>query len=249
MSEKKKSKRQQRREARRKQETRGRLITISVIVVGALLISVALIYPNLRPAGEFVTPEGNPRPMANANSMGDASAPIKIEEFSDFQCPYCQRFYSETESQIVDTFVKTGKVYFVYRSFGDWIGPESAATAEAAYCAGDQNKFWEMHDIIFDNHPGGENVNYFTDRQLTAFAEAIGLDMNAFSDCYNSAKYRDQLTKDLNDGKAAGVTGTPAFVMTYSVDGQEKQRFIAGAYPFSEFEKQINEAMTEMGLQ
>ena len=253
MSEKKMSKRQQRRETRRKQVMRGRVITIFAVVIGALLLAFGLIYPsisrNLRPASEFTTPEGNTRPMANVNAMGDPNAPIKIEEFSDFQCPYCQRFHVETESQIVDAFVKTGKVYFVYRSVGNFIGPESGATAEAAYCAGDQNKYWEMHDIIFDNQPSGENINYYTDRQLTAFAEAIGLDMGAFSDCYTSGKYRAQLQKDYNDAQAEGVSGTPAFVITYSVDGQEKRRFIAGAYPFSEFDKQINEALAEMGIE
>ncbi len=253
MSEKKMSKRQQRREMRRKQEVRGRIITISVVVVGALLVAVALIYPsisrNMRPASEFVTPDENPRPMASANAMGDPNAPIKIEEFSDFQCPYCQRFYTETEGQIKDALVETGKVYFVYRSFGSFIGRESGMAAEAAYCAGDQNKFWEMHDIIFENHPGGENINYYTDRQLTAFAEAIDLDVNEFSDCYSSGKYRNQIQLDYTEGQAAGVTGTPAFVITYTVDGQEKQRFIAGAYPFSEFEKQVNEALAEMGVE
>ncbi|GAB4431845.1 MAG: hypothetical protein Kow002_20010 [Anaerolineales bacterium] len=249
MSEKKKSKRQQRREMRQKQEMRSRIITISVIVIGALLVAFALIYPNLRPAGEFVTPDEHLRPMANGNAMGDPDAPIRIEEFSDFQCPYCQRWYIETEGQLIDTYIETGKVYFIYRSFGAFLGPESAATAEAAYCAGDQNKYWQMHDIIFENHPGGENINYYTDRQIAAFAEALDLDMDAFLDCYNSGKYRDQLQKDLVDGQAAGVTGTPAFVITYTVDGQQKQRLIAGAYPFSEFQKQIDEALAEMGLE
>jgi len=253
MSEKKMSKRKQRRDMRRKEMMRGRIITISVIVVGAVLLAFALIYPNLsrsmRPASEFVTPQDNPRPMAKANAMGDPNAPIKIEEFSDYQCPYCQRFFIETESQIVDAYVKTGKVYFVYRSVGNFIGRESGLTAEAAYCAGDQNKYWEMHDIIFENHPDGENVNYFTDRQLTAFAEAIGLDMQEFSDCYTSGKYRDQLQIDYNDAQAAGVSGTPAFVITYTVNGEEKRDFIAGAYPFSEFEKQVNQALSEMGLE
>ena len=251
MSDKKMSKRQQRREMQRKQEKRGRIITITVVALGALLLAFALIYPNLnlKAAGEFTTPEESPRYMANGNGMGDPNAPIKIEEFSDFQCPYCQRFHVETEAQVVDAFVKTGKAYFTYRTFGAFIGPESEATAEAAYCAGDQGKFWEMHDIIFDNQPNGENVNYFTDRQLSAFAEALNLDMDAFSSCYNSGTYKDQIQQDYNDGQAAGVTGTPAFVITYTVNGESKQRFIAGAYPFSEFETQINEALAEMGLE
>jgi predicted DsbA family dithiol-disulfide isomerase len=84
---------------------------------------------------------------------------------------------------------------------------------------------------------------------LQAFAEALSLDMDAFNSCFNSGKYVDRVEQDYQDGTTAGVTGTPAFLITYIVDGEEKQRFIAGAYPFSEFQTQIEEALTEMGLQ
>jgi len=159
---------------------------------------------------------------------------------------YCERFYKETEKQIEDTYVADGTVHFVYRSFGGFIGPESQAAAEAAYCAGDQNKYWEYHDILFANQTG-ENVGAFADRRLQAFAEALSLDMTAFNDCFNSNKYADRVQQDSVDGTAAGVTGTPAFYFTYTVNGEEKHRLIAGAYPFSEFQTQIEEALTEMG--
>ena len=208
--EKKMSKRQAMRAKRERQARMQRLGMIGIIVVGALLVAVALIYPNLKPVGEVAAANSGERPMANDNAMGDPNAPIKIEEFSDYQCPYCARFYEETEAQIVDTYVATGKVNFVYRSFGNFIGPESQAAAEAAYCAGDQNKYWEYHDILYANQTG-ENVGAYTDRRLQAFAEALSLDMNAFNDCVNSGKYSDRANQDYLDGSAAGVTGTPAF--------------------------------------
>jgi protein-disulfide isomerase len=143
----------------------------------------------------------------------------------------------------VQAYVATGKVYLVYRSFGNFLGPESQMAAEAAYCAGDQNKYWEYHDILFANRTSGA----YTDRRLVAFAEALSLDMGEFNDCYKSNKYSDRVQQDYVDGSAAGVTGTPAFVIIYTVDGEQKQRFISGAYPFSEFQSQIEGALAEMG--
>ncbi len=245
--EQKMSKRQMMREKRQRQARLQRVGVIAIIVVGALLVAAALIYPNLKPVGEVTSVDSAKRPMVNDNAMGDPNAPIKIQEFSDFQCPYCARFHEETEQQIADTYVADGTVYFVYRSFGNFIGAESKAAAEAAYCAGEQGKFWEYHDILFSNQTG-ENVGAFADRRLQAFAEALSLDMDTFNSCLSSNKYADRVNQDRIDGTAAGVTGTPAFLITYTVNGEEKQRFIAGAYPFSEFQTQIEGALSEMGL-
>lgn len=244
--EQKLSKRQAMREKRQRQARLQRLGMIGIIVVGALLVAAALIYPNLRPVGEVASAESVERPMVNDNAMGDPAAPIRIEEFSDYQCPFCARFYEETEWQIADTYVADGTVYFVYRSFGNFIGPESKASAEAAYCAGDQGKYWEYHDILFANQTG-ENVGAYANRRLQAFAEALSLDMDAFNSCLNSGKFSDRADQDRIDGTAAGVTGTPAFVITYTVDGEQRTRFISGAYPFSEFQTQIEGALAEMG--
>lgn len=246
--EQKMSKRQLMREKRQRQARLQRMGMIGIIVVGALLIAAALIYPNLKPVGEVARAGSVERPMVNDNAMGDPNAPIKIEEFSDYQCPFCARFYEDTEWQIADSYVADGTVYFVYRSFGNFIGPESKAAAEAAYCAGDQDKYWEYHDILFANLTG-ENVGAFANRRLQAFAEALSLDMDAFNSCLNSGKYSDRVDQDRVDGTAAGVTGTPAFVITYTVNGEEKQRFISGALPFSEFQTEIEGALAEMGLE
>ncbi len=247
MTEEKISKRQMLREKRRRAAMRNRLITIGFVVVGALLVAFALIAPNLKPVGEITAAAPSPRPMANDNAMGDPNAPITIEEFSDYQCPYCQRFYLETESQLVEKYIATGKVYFIYRSFGEFIGPESRAAAEAAYCAGEQNKYWEFHDILFANQRG-ENVGDYTDRRLLAFAETLGLDMGAFRSCFESGKHSQRVDQDFTDGRTAGINATPSFVLKYVVNGEIRQSIIAGAYPFSEFEAQIETALAEMGL-
>lgn len=243
------SKRERRRQQMKRASQRSRLITIGLIVAGALLVAFFLIWPNLQPVGTVSTPQDViTRSQVDGNSVGDPNAPIKIEEFSDFQCPYCARFASQTEAQLVNAYVETGKVNFVYRSFGEFIGAESRAAAEAAYCAGDQNKFWEMHDIIFANHKG-ENIGDYTDKRLAAFAETIGLDMGQFNTCFNSGTYSSRVDQDAKDGLAAGLKATPSFVLTYTVNGQVKTVLIEGAQPFSEFQTKIEAALAEMGLQ
>jgi protein-disulfide isomerase len=238
------SKRQELREKRHKEQQRTRILATGLVVVGALAIALFLIYPSFKPAGGIVSVTPDPRPQANFNAMGDPNAPVKIEEFSDFQCPYCDLFWRDMEQKIVDVYVKTGKVYFIYRSAGEFIGRESRRSAEAAYCAGDQGKFWEYHDILFTNQ-NGENQGAFVDRRLVAFAQSLDLDMNAFESCFNSGKYSDMVTKDGVDSRQAGVSATPSFV----ING----KLVEGALPFDDptaqddFKREIDAALAAAG--
>lgn len=183
--------------------------------------------------------------------MGDPKAPIQIVEFSDFQCPYCKQFYENTGPLLAEYFVKTGKVYFTYRSAGNFVSnnlgganKESQNAAAAAYCAADQGKFWEMHDTLFANSRDVENQGSFSSKRLTALAETIsGLDINTFKDCYNSGKYNDQVQTDFDDATAAGLNGTPFFVMTYKVNGETKTETINGAQPIDTFQQKIEAAL------
>ena len=143
--------------------------------------------------------------------MGDPYAPVKLVEYSDFQCPYCKLFASGTEQDIVRDFVSQGLVYFEYRPY-TVIGSESDASALAAYCAGDQNKFWEYNDILFANITG-EQVGDFYDNRLYAFAEKIGLDMDSFKSCYKSRTYAQRLADDRKSANAAGIKGTPMILV------------------------------------
>ena len=223
---------------------------IGVVVIGAVLVAFALIYPTLKSAGEIATVEAYPRPMANGTAMGDPNAPVTIDVFEDFQCPACVYYTEEVERRITETYVTTGQVYYVFHHYpfldSRSTSKESHQAANASMCAMEQGIFWEYHDILFANLTG-ENVGAYTNRRLQAFADALSLDMDAFNDCLSSNKFADRVQQDYIDGSAAGVTGTPAFVITYEVDGEPKQRFISGAYPFSEFQTQIEDALAEIG--
>lgn len=240
------SKRQARREQIRRKDMRNRLLGIGLISIVAILVAFLIIYPNFKPVGDISTAPEITRSQVKFNAAGNPDAPIRIDEYSDFQCPYCRIFFEETESQIMESYVADGTVYFVYNSFGDFIGPESAAAAEAAYCAGDQEKFWEMHDIIFANQTG-ENVGNYTDRRLSAFAEKIGLDMDQFNSCYNGGDHRDRVNQDAKNATIAGIKATPSFVLTYTVNGEPKTRLIEGAQGYDAFKLEIDAALAEIG--
>ena len=252
MSPDKKSKRQERRERMRQQEQRRRLLTIGLISIGAALLVFAVVWPQIRPVAAVVAVDPITYPNTNDNTMGDPNAPIKIEEFADFQCPFCERFQKETEPLLRQYYIDTGKVLFVYRSMGNFVSQnlggartESQDAAQAAYCAGDQNKFWEMQAHLFANVLG-EDAGSFTDRRLQAIAEKVGLNMGEFNSCYSSGKYEERVQQDLKDGEAAGINGTPGFLVTYTVNGETKTKLIEGAQPFSTFQQELEAILNEV---
>lgn len=258
MSQERKSKRQEKRAKMLQRERRNRLIMIGLVTLGAALLVFAVVWPQLRPVAEVVSVDPETFPNAKDNSMGDLAAPIQIEEFADFQCPFCERFHKETEPLLKQYYVDTGKVRFVFRSMGNFVSDNKArnqgtpATTEsqdaalAAYCAGDQNKFWEMHAHLFANVLG-EDAGSFTDKRLKAIAEKVGLDMSQFNSCYNSGKYKDRVQQDAQEGEAANVTGTPGFIITYTVNGEKKTDRIDGAEPFSTFQQKLETALSQVG--
>jgi protein-disulfide isomerase len=228
---------------------------LAFCAIAALLLAAFYIVPNfgnrLSPVTDIVTLESNPRPNANGNSMGDPNAPIQIIEFGDYQCPYCEQFHAETEPLLVESFIEKGIVYFTYRSAGNWVSTNSAGNTEsqdaalAAYCAADQNQFWDMHDALFANNRNMENQGSFSSRRLTAIAESIDLDMKEFQDCYDNGKFSSEVQQDLEDALDAGIQGTPFFVLTYQVKGETKTKLIGGAQPIEIFEQTIEEILQD----
>ena len=241
------SKREMFRERRRRNELRNRLISIGLIVLGAALVAFFLIWPTLKPV-DVVTVTPLNRSQTDFNKVGVPGAPVKLDEYSDFQCPYCASFSEDTEQAILDAYVVTGKVFFTYHSVGEFIGPESSRSAEAAYCAGDQNKFWEYHDYVLGNQRG-ENGGWFSARRLGAFAEALGMDMEQFNSCFNNGKYRDMVRQDLFEARDLGIQSTPTFIISYEVAGQTVTDVIKGAEPFSSFQQKLDAALTAAGAQ
>jgi hypothetical protein len=123
----------------------------------------------------------SPRPMENGKTLGNPKAPVIVEVYEDFQCPSCALYSRETESKIVEEYVLTGKVYYIFHHFpllDDGYGKESDKSANASMCALEQGRFWEYHDYLFENQ-NGENKGAFSDERLVAFAEILSLDMPA----------------------------------------------------------------------
>ncbi|MEK6865327.1 MAG: DsbA family protein [Thermoproteota archaeon] len=170
---------------------------------------------------------------------GNQDAPITIVEFSDFQCPFCARFQIQTLPLILEQYVETGKVKFVYRDFPIQNShPNAMPAAAASECAHEQDKYWEYHDALFENQGVWNNVEITS--AITVFKEfATELDLNQeqFNSCLDSGKYIEEVSNDLRDGKDYGVTGTPGFFI-----GNEEMGFVKlnGAQPFEAFKSVID---------
>jgi protein-disulfide isomerase len=225
MSPEKVSKRQQRREQMQRQQQRQRLILIGLIVAGAVLVAFALIYPQVKSVGEIITVTLAALPNADGLSLGETTAPAVIDVFEDFQCPACKAFTETIEPQVIDNLVKTGKARYVFHNYpfidGNGAGSsgESDQAANAAMCANEQGKFWNMHATLYANW-NGENQGNFSDRRLQAMAESAGLDMNAFNSCFNANKFKADIQADFDKGQEMGVNGTPTVFVNGTQVGQ-----------------------------
>ena len=174
---------------------------------------------------------------------GDPDAPVTLVEFSDFQCPFCARFHTQTLPAIQENYIDTGKINFVYRDFPiQSIHPNAIPAALASECADDQGKFWEMHDMIFENQRNWEGLQIAQSTSLfKEYAIEIGMSSDEFDSCMTTGKHLEEIQNDFNDARAYGVTGTPGFFV-----GNEKIGFIKinGAQPFSSFQKVIDEQLS-----
>lgn len=235
-------------EEKTKSENAGWLLPAAIIAAG-VMIAVAVLYtaggrPEVARNGATGAAAVGLKPETlrgdNEPFLGDPGAPVEVIEFSDFQCPFCERFFQAVEPQIINEYVKTGKVKFVYRNFA-FLGAESVRAAEAAECAADQGKFWEYHDYLF-NQQSGENQGAFADAKLKQFARAVGLDGALFDSCLDGGKHKNEVERDLEDGRNAGVTGTPAtFVNGKMISGVSSTR------PYDPFKQAIDEALRSAG--
>src|SRR5215475_12852791 len=202
-------------------------IFMSWVIVGVgwlfyLLLSPFSAASQNKPSNE-VSVESGP-------SLGSASAPVTIIEFSDFQCSYCRRFWSETLPKLKDAYINTGKARFGYRHFAI-LGKHSEQAALASECAAEQGKFWEYHDQLFKNQGGLA----FTEAKLKQYAGDLGLNVEAFGACLGTGKYRGKVERETAAAANLGGRGTPFFIVN--------QRPLVGAQPYSAFQKMIDEEL------
>lgn len=227
------------------QSNENYLLPVSILIAG-VLISGAVIYSNSSgpgaPLGQDLGPEVVSGDGLELNEgdviLGDPNAPVTIIEYSDFQCPFCGRFYSQTEPSIKENYVQTGKVKFVYRHFA-FLGPESRAAANAVECAKDQGSFWEFHDEVFNAEiRDGQEHNGNLDRTLfLSIAQGLGLDVAEYTSCLDTNKYNDKVENDYAVAQTLGVAATPTVFVN--------DKKIEGALPYENFRLIIEQELAK----
>jgi len=218
------------------------ILLLVVVIIQLFLLNSKISNLDLIPVKDSVggtvkaAPAGNDNTVNSVKSIvdddsikGDVNAPVTIVEFSDYECPYCARFYRETLGQIDEKYIKTGKVKLIYRDFPLGFHKDAQKAAEAAECAGEQGKYYEMHNLLFDKGVSGGSSSF------KSYASEIGLDREEFDSCLDSGKMASEISKDVKDGQALGVRGTPAFF----ING----KMISGAQPFAVFDAEIQAAL------
>ena len=194
----------------------------------------------LKPTNTPIPPTPTIIPAADVEDddafLGPEDAPVVIVEFSDFQCPYCGRWATQTLPQILEAYPDDVKV--VYRDFPIF-GEESILAAMATECAEDQDPqaFWKMHDRLFERNTDQEQTPLNIDT-LTGYADEIGLDTAQFDECLTSDKFRDEVMNDLQAASTYGLRGTPGFVINGVV-------YAIGAQPFDVFDGIIKGLLNE----
>ena len=167
--------------------------------------------------------------------LGDQSAEITILEFGDYQCTFCYKFHKETLPILKDEFINNGKIKMVFKDF-PLNGDDSKIAGEAAYCAEDQNMYWDYHDILYQNW-AGERTGWIKLDVLYQFAKDTNLDLEQFTDCLTDHKYLKRVLENERYGIEIGVDATPTFL----VFDDKKVIRIVGAQPIDIFRQVISE--------
>jgi len=176
--------------------------------------------------------------IGGAPLKGDQSARLTLIEYSDYQCPFCSRYVRDTLPLIERDYIKTGKIRYVFRDFPlESIHPNALLASEAAACASEQGKYWEMHERLF-GHP-----NALGAADMPAHAQSVGLDPASFKQCLDSGKHRESIRKGMTEAVALGVSGTPTFFIGLTSPNDSKVKIIRalkGAAPYANFKEVLD---------
>ncbi len=183
----------------------------------------------LAPTPSPLVPSANAPDVAGFPAKGKADAPVTIVEYSDFECPFCQRFYDDTLPSILSNYVDSGKAKIYFKQFPlEQLHPLALKAAEASECARDQNKFWEYHDKLF-------TTKQLDATSLKKHASDLGLNTVTFTSCLDGGQKTAVVKAQQAEGARLGVGGTP----TFFING----KMVVGALPFSEFQREIEVAL------
>lgn len=165
---------------------------------------------------------------------GNKNAKVTVIAFEDFRCPFCKKTFDGIEPQLKKDYIDTGKVKFYFRHYA-FLGQASTVAANAAECANEQNKFWDMHDYLYKNQPSESDTSMYTTDNLTQIAGTLGMSTDQFRTCLDTKKYDKNVSDDFAAGQKAGVNATP----TFYIDGNQ----LVGAQPYSAFQTLIDQEL------
>lgn len=167
------------------------------------------------------------------------NAAFAIVEFSDFQCPYCDQFFKQSLPQLESNYIKNGKVLHFFKDFPlTTIHPNAMPGAIAARCAGDQGKYWQMHDKIYETDQATNDT-----AKLATYAQALNLNNEEYNSCVNDNKFNSQIQINIDQGNKLGVQGTPTFVIG-KIDKKHNSvtgTVLYGAYPYDQYRLVLDE--------
>ena len=174
--------------------------------------------------------------LERAPMLGSKDAPITMVEFTDYQCPFCQRFHMQVYGELKKNFIDTGKVRFFSRDLPlESLHPNAIRAAQAAHCAGDQGQFWKLRDMM-GAHPEALDME-----SLVRDASSLQMDAKAFRACLDTGKYKEAVQEDVLEAMKIGADGTPAFVVGKSTPDGVEGDMIVGAQPYSLFEEKFKQ--------
>jgi protein-disulfide isomerase len=210
-----------------------------VLVAIAILGAAALGYVATRPKGGGQAVDPNlPMGTAQAFTMGSPDAPVKIVEFADFECPACGQFATLTEPDVRARLIKTGQVQYTFYVFPLPMHKNTWSASNAAYCANEQGKFWEMHDRLFytqDLWNGTATTS--PEKKMKGYAADIGLDGGKFEECFNSQRNYPNIKASGAEAERQGIDETPSFII-----GGKKY---AGSQPYDKIKQIVDEELAK----
>jgi protein-disulfide isomerase len=174
-------------------------------------------------------------------ALGDPDAPLTLVEFTDYQCPFCNRFFKNTFPGLKAKYIDSGKLRLVIKDLPLAIHANAREAAQAAHCAGEQGKFWPLHDTLYENAGRLEAAN------LPGYAARAGLEAEAFRDCLASERHLAAIDGDAAEAGRVGITATPSFVLGRTAADSIEGEKIVGALPYATFEARIEALLAEMG--
>jgi protein-disulfide isomerase len=177
--------------------------------------------------------------VKDSPSLGSADAAVTMVEFTDYQCTYCLRFIQQTFPKLKEEFIDTGKVRWVVRDMPLGFHKNARKAAQAAHCAGDQDKFWEMRSVLFLNAKKLEEEN------LPGYAQTLGMDMTAFDSCLASDRHLADIDKSTQDAGGVQITGTPTFVVGKANGDWVEGKRVVGARDYKTFAENIRKLLEE----